>query len=64
LLNRAAINKIKASFLELSGSESHHQDMAHDDLVILIFLLIAVLMGGIILAGVLILVWRDPQNKK
>jgi hypothetical protein len=38
--------------------------MSHEDLVILIFLLIAVLMGGIILAGVLILVWRDPQNKK
>jgi hypothetical protein len=38
--------------------------MTHEDILILIFLLIAALMGGVILAGVLILVWRDPQNKK
>jgi hypothetical protein len=37
--------------------------MSHDDFIILIFLLIAVVMGGIILAGVLILMWRNPQNK-
>jgi len=37
--------------------------MTHDDFIILIFLLIAVVMGGIILAGVLILMWRNPQNK-
>jgi hypothetical protein len=37
--------------------------MNHDDFIILIFLLIAVAMGGIILAGVLILMFRNPQNK-
>jgi hypothetical protein len=37
--------------------------MSHEDFIVLIFLLIAVVMGGIILAGVLILMWRNPQNK-
>jgi hypothetical protein len=38
--------------------------MSHENMVILLFLLLAVLMGAIILAGVLILVRHDPQNKK
>ena len=37
--------------------------MSHEDFVILVFLLIAVVMGAIILAGVLILMWRNPPNK-
>jgi len=44
-------------------SWEHRPLMTHDDFIILIFLLIAVVMGGIILAGVLILMWRNPQNK-
>jgi hypothetical protein len=38
--------------------------MTHEDFVILIFFLIAVLMGGIMLVGVLLLMRRNPKKKE
>ena len=64
---RSSVNPIRFNRLLIGKNESCVMRaiyMTHEDTVILIFLLIAVLMGGIMVVGVVVLMRRNPNKKE